>query len=167
MFERIKRFFFWGWTLKDNHDWDSGYLEQMILIKLKRMKHALDNDPYNMNESDYRRELFTCNESERPNLLLNLKAHKALRLCIALFNRILTESYYDKISGLEHYWSLYTLDFKDSTIVTRCVETNELADPAVYRDIFLNAANSENRLKDRDRKLLYKLMGEYIQGWWS
>jgi len=167
MFEKIKRFFFWGYALRNNHDWDSGYLEEMILIKLKRMKHTLDNDKYHMNEADYRRELLTCKEYEREHLILGLKAHKALRLCIDLLTRRFNESYYDKISGLEYYWSLYTLDFENTTIVTRCVKTKELADPAVYKDIFLKAASSERRLKDRDRKLLYKIMGEYIESWWN
>jgi hypothetical protein len=36
--ETIERFFYWGWKLRKSHDFDFAFLEEMMLLKLKRME---------------------------------------------------------------------------------------------------------------------------------
>ncbi len=37
LFEHIERFFFWGWKLRGNHDWDFCYFYEIMYLKLDRM----------------------------------------------------------------------------------------------------------------------------------
>lgn len=41
--QNIRMFFYWGWKLRNNHDWDYSYLFDMITLKLERMNKELLN----------------------------------------------------------------------------------------------------------------------------
>lgn len=45
-FRMIGRIFFWGWHLRNSYDWDYIYLDEIIYLKLKRMKRVMESDPY-------------------------------------------------------------------------------------------------------------------------
>ena len=41
--DSVKRFFFWGWKLRNSHDWDYAYLYKIMALKLERMEYEFKN----------------------------------------------------------------------------------------------------------------------------
>lgn len=41
MYETSERIIYWGWKLRNSHDWDYGYMEDMLLYKLQRMEKGV------------------------------------------------------------------------------------------------------------------------------
>jgi len=66
LYETIKRFFFWGWKLRNNHDWDGAYMYEIIYIKLSRMYYCFLNDGHcvwnSSKDMKDMRKLYECKE---------------------------------------------------------------------------------------------------------
>jgi ABC-type arginine transport system ATPase subunit len=43
IFNQIKNFFYWGWKLRESHDWDYWFLYEIMYLKMKRMRNAIKN----------------------------------------------------------------------------------------------------------------------------
>jgi len=39
-FETAERMLWWGWKMRKSHDWDNGYLFEVMYLKMKRMEHS-------------------------------------------------------------------------------------------------------------------------------
>ena len=44
--ESICRFFYWGWKMRNNFDWDSGGIYDMLVLKLDRMIPIFENSEF-------------------------------------------------------------------------------------------------------------------------
>ena len=40
-FQKVEKFFYWGWTMRNSEDWDFFYLEETIAFKLRRMEKSI------------------------------------------------------------------------------------------------------------------------------
>lgn len=157
IFERIKRMFYWGWNLRDNFDWDYEYVEKMLLLKLKRLHWQMENATYHMNLQDlYAHLTSTTCEWDQAHTKQNIKAYRALPLCIKILKRRLNNSTYMRLSGYEKFYEQNSLDF----ISINSVESKERY--TASRPM----RESMNRMEQRDKKWLYDLLYKWGEYWW-
>lgn len=68
-FRAIKRFFYWGWKLRNNYDWDYSYIYQVLHLKLRRMYDDMTKRNITFgtdkNSSNMKRLLEACELSKR------------------------------------------------------------------------------------------------------
>ena len=159
LIDRIKRFFYWGWKLKDSFDWDSAYLEEVLYLKLVRMRKCFDSEDFHHNRWSLKKE-----PDFKQNLLEQYKADVALDICIALLKRRTVDFTYDKLSGLSEHIKDVEFKFGEDKMI---LIVN--GSPATVEFLLKKKElyQVKQNLQDRDRKLLYFLMGEYLEGWWS
>lgn len=169
LIETVKRFFYWGWTLRNSYDWDYGYVETIIHLKLKRLKYAMDTDPYHMNLDDLRTLLKELDpndinyEFEKTHTISTIKCHKSLRIVISILERR-KKGIYSEISGVHRLISNYTYD---GNALERDDSNKTIISKEEYRSRLRNASDMLHRMEERDQELLYKLMGKYSGGWWT
>lgn len=52
---QIKMFFFWGWNMRHDVDWDYSGYQQAIILKINRQIKELKNDPFCDNSREIRK----------------------------------------------------------------------------------------------------------------
>jgi hypothetical protein len=163
--EQIKRFFYWGWALRNSHDWDSGYLEEMILLKLQRMRACFDSENYHYDRWGLKKEIVqTQCDFTKEVLLAQYKSKVALDICILILKRRASNEYYDALVGLDELYKDVTHRFEDSTFVTL---VNGIPATLKFREHQTELVLKSVEIKARDQKLLFTIMSKYIDGWWS
>jgi hypothetical protein len=45
IYEKIGRMIFWGWNLRDSHDWDYFYIFHILELKLERIYDTISEGP--------------------------------------------------------------------------------------------------------------------------
>lgn len=152
-FRRVSFFLFWGWTLKDSHDWDYYHLYELINIKLKRMRKALENG-------------FT----EKRTLKRMLKS---LDQAIALSDKLLNNDYSERTDKVEAKWGklVFVTDPTDNPRIHSGRFFNENAlNPEQQKQADRErrvAVYADDRQRARDRIKLFKIIGENIETWWD
>lgn len=143
----------WYWNvLRKDHDWDGAYIYPIIEYKLKRIRYALENGYAHQEPKDM----------------------KALSLAIKLSNRLSKEQYafrsYNKHDrkwgGLEMISrpaegkiGYYNVLFNRPNAVTDSEKLQEKAElQAIYQ--------LEQKLMDRDERLLFDIIRKYRHRWW-
>jgi hypothetical protein len=162
LFESLKRFFFWGNKLKNSYDWDHHYLEEILYLKLIRMRECFNSESFHHNRWSIKEELKGKVEY-REGLVLQYKADVALDICIGILKRRVNDEY-GKIVGLYELSKNATYSFDDSTF-NRLINGKPATVGFLLKE--KEMLLSEDRLKDRDKKLLFTLMNDYIAHWWS
>lgn len=160
--EQIKRFFYWGWTLRKSFDFDYGYTEQLLLLKLKRLLHTMNTDPYHMNLEDLYKYKDDPNNTQfdKDWAISAIKGHRALICVIKLLERRLNDSYYWDFVGITAYYEQNPINFDSFNERTE-------EDRLRYINILKPMLDAERRLIDRDKKLIYNILYKYSDHWWT
>lgn len=156
-FETLQRMFYWAWKMRSNYDWDYGYVEQMMLLKLKRLLHAMETSPWHRNLNYLYEALPTETGFDRENTIQCIKAHRALILCVRILERRTDSDAYYRISGLQAFYEKNPIDIEN----INSVESRERF--VASRPMI----ESMDRMEARDKKFLYDLLYKYSEGWWT
>lgn len=162
--ESVERFFYWGWKLRSNYDFDYEYMLEMMLLKMKRLQKALNYE----NEQEM---LF--HKEHNPDVY---QSRKALRLAIILLDRYLKDEYSDKgYERLEQKYGKFefqstptdeTKKYYTIDLLYGNVSTKELSKSLEYQKDRNFIEWSLNR-RVKDYKLVFKLLEKHGQGWWD
>lgn len=146
-----------GWAMRRMYHYDYGYTEQVLLYRLKKLNHALNNDPYHHSLEKMRKEVAELKLLNSPEydfsiewMENSIRAYRALNLTIKLLERFINNRY-DSIVGLDKI-PLPSFDDRDS--VTEYV--------TVVRPLY----DMIERMEARDKKLFYNLLAKYSDNWW-
>jgi len=165
LFETIKRFFYWGWALRNNRDWDNTFLDEIILLKLQRMRACFNSEEFHHNRWSLKEELEDTRQIEfKQGLIDQYKADVALDICISILKRRMDDRYYDKLVGLEKLYERVEHNFDNGTINT--IVDGKPATPefrSYQRELMFKSAE----IAARDNKLLFSLMEKFNSSWWS
>ena len=151
-FDTIERFFYWGWKLRHNYDWDSAGIYDMILFKLDRMIPIFEDSQYH----SYSKK-FVNRMKEVRDLAKRLKQGD--------YNQ-----YHD---SFEEKWGRQTWNtesIKEGQITRICFnEPPSVNDTNLekYHSEFKKAMTDDYNAEIADRKLFFELLNKYIQKWWD
>lgn len=166
LIRQIKNFFSYGWALRNQYDWDNHYLEEIILLKLKRMRACFNSESFHHNRWSLKEELAKPDEEiqHRQGLVEQYKADVALDLCIRILERRMDDDVYSHISGLDKFEEDVVSKFENSEFVT-LYKGEPISEEMSKknRDLFVKT----EEIKARDRKLLFQLMDKFSESWWS
>lgn len=155
----VRMFFFWGWRLRNNYDWDYGYLMDFIKIKLKRMDKALHakNKEYELSYDQF-------------------KSQQALRLAILLLERF-------EDRGSETGYAINACkshNLKWGSLETNMLETEAGTDIRFWRknakteaekeqeaEEYRKLMNLDHEIYKRDVKIFWNIMQKYHTTWWD
>jgi hypothetical protein len=147
LFYNVKYFFIYGWNFREQRDWDYLFLYQMILFKLKRMKHYFDN--YGVAE-----------RSKVQDQALNL----AITLCDRLVTRCDLAYAVHFSKRLDEKWGEFV--FKDNDMhFTRSRLTIGREDE--YNSDLRKLSKLSDKIMERDRKLMFNIISKYSLYWWD
>jgi hypothetical protein len=155
---KIERFFYWGWALRNSQDWDNYYLDEIMLLKLERMRKCFNSEEFHHNRWSMKLEGLSG------SLIDQYKADVALDVCILILKRRMDCQYYDKLVGLEKLYENTEHKF-DGLGITLLVD-GKPATPE-FKKKLTDARHLSAEIEVRDQKLLYHLMQKYTNGWWS
>jgi len=156
-FQMIQRMFYWAWNMRENYDWDYSFVEQMLLLKLKRLLNEMETSPWHRNLEDLYKALPTETGFDRENTIHCIKAHRALILCIKLLERRTDSSDYYRISGLEDFYEKNPIDILDFNSVE---SKDRYSASRPMRE-------SYDRMEVRDKKWLYDLLHKWGECFWT
>lgn len=155
LLSKIQRFFYWGWKLRNNADYDFAHFEWMMLLKLKRMK-------------DYFKGSDICDWTS-PNPEEDKTSMKALNLAIKILERLTTRDsvlYCDNLyRKIEAKWGGY----ETMNLRIKMVRANVITDEDVkeYRKDFQNAWDTSAKIYRRDNRNFYRILEKYGRHWWD
>lgn len=158
-YKTVERFLYWGWTLRYSYDWDFMYLEEMMLLKLKRIrKYCVEQGHLVWDQSPEEDEF---------------KSLKSLDLAIALLERLTTRS--DIMYAIhtekkhEDKWGRLEFDFKrkDSLFRTKRSNVKTPEDEEKEREESRKIFDLSFKIYNRDRKWFYNIMYKYGRHWWD
>lgn len=164
LIEQIKRFFYWGWKLRNSFDWDNGFLEEMILLKLKRMRACFNSEDYKHNRWSLKEEIQQPQIEFKQGLIEQYKADVAMDICIMILERRMDSDFYDRISGLDEFSKDFTYNFDNGEFNSLYKGQPVPKEVAKKRNELVFKGDE---IKTRDKKLLYYLMEKFSESWWS
>lgn len=149
----LQRFFYWGWNLRDSHDWDYSQLYAIMLLKMKRMHKAIENG--------------STEAACKKKILKSLK--EAIKLC----ERLLEDNYTRNLDKVAKKWGEHEFAFNPSD--TKGFSTMYSFNKNALNPKDQKKANEETMIaytKDdfeqtMDRMRLFQVMQENIQKWWD
>jgi hypothetical protein len=165
LIEKIKRIVYWGWTLRDSHDFDFGYSEQALLFKLRRLQECMNTDSWHMNLLDLYAIKGTLDDEFPENTLENIRGHRALNLVIMLLERQQKSSFYGDFTGIYDFIQNYT--YGDRDILNIAKKDAILIPREEYSKKLLTLHQQEDRMNQRDRRWAYSLIAKYGNHWWT
>lgn len=164
---RIKRFFFWGWKLRDNHDFDGAFLLEVIEIKLQRMHDGFKK---------YGHCLWTTEEvdpeyPDAPNRMALLReaiqlAKKLRESDSNLYLKDESDAYFEK-------WGHHEMEFseEDERGFSRCTlkQANVITeeDKVKSREEFHVLMEQSYAAYCKDRKRLFDILEQNIDHFWD
>lgn len=166
---QIKNFFYWGWILRKSWNWDFGFCEEVLLLKLKRLREAMNTCKWHMSLSDLYEALKepTIEDYERECYIANIKAYRALNVVIQLLERQQDCNFYGELSGLYDFIDNYASDRPDalSAVLDRDKKKTILPHEE-YRKRLLQLREIDGRMEERDRRWAYSLIAKFSNSWW-
>ena len=168
--EKIQRFLFWGWTMRNSYDWDYGFVEQVLLLKLKRLKHEMDTASYHRNLEDLYNDLPNETGFDRDNTLQCIKAHRALNLAICLLERQTANLYYYDLVGIDRFNLAYTSPSNTKLRTMFNLPAKEdriLLTDEEYSGKLKELLHREYEIETRDAIWAYSLIAKYKRGMWT
>lgn len=153
---QVRNFFYWGWKLRHDQNYDFGYLEKMLLMKLTAMRDYF---------RDYGHLSWCQDESsdERADW-------KALELTIKLLEKSIAHDNGEYIlkNDLDK-WGEWISHDGEGSILERLrpekVVTEE--DKRHWHNEWVNHMNREDRTARKYRKIMYRLVEKYGRSWWD
>lgn len=141
-YERIERFFYWGWKLRKSHDFDSAYLYEIMYLKLDRMIKCFINHGHCTWDSDY-------DNTEMRKIRL------ARECCRLLKEDNFCENMYNK-----HYekWG-FSFEQKENKYTEKEKKQREIE--------FRRISEIESSQKQNCLNLLTKLLKQNSKQWWD
>jgi len=156
----LKRAIYWGYKLRYSHDWDFHYVEEMILIKLSKMREEISTDG-------------TCGWIENDRSINKRSLNLAIKLLKRLIER--SEHFYNEPAYIKHNEKWGHIEFTTAKIEgstsSRFITSrenvvthgDEIRESYEMREIM----ESSHRMRTRDRKLVYAILEKYGQEWWT
>lgn len=146
-YEQIRRFFYWGWNLRNNADYDYGFLEELLYIKLARLYKELSKpSPF---------------FSMTPGGLRKLKCAEIIAERLFRDNYVINQyKSIEKRYGIEHHdliWEKDSFEFR-----------NNLTKHEKYVKHQYRLAGKRADQQEKNEKLaLYSILSKYSQTWWN
>jgi len=157
--EKVGNFFYWGWQLRDNWDWDSSFMLRMMLIKMKKMQKYLYKYGHSVPSEDPTSDM-----------------HKTLRTLIKLCERLINRDpmfyseraweAFDKKWGKLETWStptdnpkLSNLHFKRDKVTDENRKQFKKEERELYK--------YQTKLYYRDRKLFFQILEKHLDNIWD
>ena len=128
----------------DNHDFDDGYLMQVIVWKMKDMLYQLD--VVDRDIVDLRHQPHCTDNGYDGDLI------KSLEECIEIGERIIADDY-----------------LKNSDVVDEWFETHKFTDkmPEDISKLFKEACHNAEKRRSEDNEKFFDTMKKYHWGWWT
>lgn len=155
LFRKIKRMLLWAWNLRDDCDWDSGFLFKMEVMKLKKMqKYFLEEGLHDEACPNYKKKM--------QSLSIAIKIGDALiseKYTDAMFRRKKRQVGYEFIKS-KHGDGLYEMVtvWEDEPKIPLTDEEKT----AYYADF-----EKAELIESQRRKLFYKIIAEHGERWWD
>lgn len=152
-YRRICFFLFWGWTLKDSHDWDHYHLYDLLFIKMNRMRKALAEG-----------------STEKRVLARKLKK---MDVAIGLCKKLRDDDYSENTDKVEQKWGKlqFVTDPTNNPKIYRGRFFNQNAlNPEQQKQADKDrskAVKADYRKQERDRKKLFTIIADNIETWWD
>ena len=153
--ERIKRSWAYARYAWENYDFDAAYALELLSFKLKRVERVLKEDAHTEQEPEHM---------------------QALRLVIRLLDKLTADDYryFYETHNKKWYDTPYPdMDFEktdDAAGSSRIVFAREHL-PAEQqdqdRDELLNAFETDESIKARDKRWAFSLLAKYYEYWWD
>jgi len=161
---KIKNFFYWGWKLRANFDWDYMFLIYIIKFKIDRMIHYHEN---------YGIVLTVEDEPDNPDA--DKYMMKSMRLCSYLCQRLIDRNaiayaVHAEKAFNEKWGDVEIIEGKSSkglTTVSFQRKNVNKNNEHIYRKESKKLADFSVNIYNRDKKLLFGIMEKYIEGWWE
>jgi len=141
LIHQIKNFFYWGWTLRKDYDWDHQYLIQIMNIKLTRMKREMLEKP------NYYQ--WTTKKSDR--------GRKALIICADLSKRLLKENSYYMDKHIKKHPKHFTLGGVAVRAKPSASEHKE----------FMRAINKDKAIHKLQNEMFFNQLQKWHNYWWT
>lgn len=154
---QFMNFFYWGWKLRNDQDYDYGYLEEMLLMKLKSMHGYFKNFGHLAWNQDE-------NSEERADW-------KALELTIKLLEKVIAHNNGKDIlkHDLAKWGEWVHHDEEGGSILSKFRPSKALSeeDKKQWKEEWWEQMDKEGRICLKYRKLVYRLMEKYGRAWWD
>lgn len=141
-----------GWN---NYDFDYGYIEDLVLFKLKRIEKEMTGGYTDWSVPAQARSL------------------KALRLAIKLFDKLQQTDNSMLMDQHESKWGKLIVETEESDrpgqykLITSRPHAATPRLREIERKEFLEASYADDRREQRHRRIAYQLMAKYSTDWWD
>ena len=162
--ESTQRFFYWGWAMRKNHDWDYQYLLIMLDLKLARMEKCFKTQGHCVwNSCPEEPEYKTMRKFEFTRYVL-----KRLLDRDSSGYAINSHEKHDKKWG-KLQWNIGRGDdtalIKSIHIWRKGTTTPELEKQE--REEYRELIDLDEKIYNRDKKVFYKLLHDYGEQFWD
>lgn len=154
----IKRFFYWGWKLRNSHDWDHDYFLEVMYLKLKRMEQYQITQGISVDSEDPDSEM-------RKSMRVALKLLERLRERSGVVYAVGAEAKFNaKWGNIE----IVETPYKEGMMRVRVKRKNVTDEnEKTYEMESRQLAEFNNEIYTRDKRLLFNIIAEYIDYWWD
>ena len=143
-FCKLRRSCKWFRRMWNNHDFDDGYLIQVIVWKMKDMLYQLD--VVDRSFVDLRNQEHLKDNGYNGDLI------KSLEECIEIGERLIEDDYMDEPDVVKEWFS------KNGYLEKM---------PEDIRNLFLESCHESEKRRNEDNEKFFNIMKEHHWGWWS
>lgn len=143
-FCKLRRSCKWFRRMWNNHDFDDGYLIQVIVWKMKDMLYQLD--VVDRSFVDLRNQEHLKDNGYNGDLI------KSLEECIEIGERLIEDDYMDEPDVVKEWFS------KNGYLKKM---------PEDIRNLFLESCHESENRKSEDNEKFFNIMKKHHWGWWS
>ena len=140
LLNQLSNFFYWGWKLRENYDWDYSFLYEIIYLKLERMERIFRNKSYAINSKKHAKQIMVAKN---------------------LAKRLMDENYDFYETDFYKKWGGHEIKIENGLIefiYPNVSDYNKNQRIAIMRD---------NSKKSEDKKALFDLLEKQIEYWWD
>ena len=150
----LKNLVLWFPVIWNDRNWDHIFIYQILRHKLHLTEQLIRNHGHHVN---------------------HIEDANKIKTCVLLLDRLIKDDYHDNVYK-EHYkkWGHPEMVFTDSTDYPDCSVVNikypnvrSKEDREKENKSFKLNIEKEQKMKDQDLDLLFKLMRKHIQSWWD
>lgn len=151
LIEKIKRIVFWGWKLRNNYDFDAGYMYEVMYLKFDRLYYGMLAHSH-------------CVWNSSPSSKLMRRLYEARGLA-----KKLSESEYGRHSHtfLEKYYRINEYNPNGVNFCRPIGVNAKLVSQEFYSYGLKKTLTRDENERKIDQKRLYHLMERYIDVWWD
>lgn len=166
--EMLARMFFWAWHMRWSWDFDAHTIYDMILLKLKKLEYVFEKHGHCCWQEPGDEEYFRM---------------EALKEAIAVCDRIANKSDHDYVDGLNEAHDKKWGELETNMLDNPTKEEDKVPAGVIFRSWRKNAKTKEDEEKEReeyraimmqhheareaDKKRLFELLHEHLDGWWD